>query len=98
MITDASTTAAIRVVQNTMTMKSRQWHSPSNCVPGSARSMKVRTSLPGPKETFVTTGDARAARETVYGMTPPVTVSPQGSQVLIVVETLAWTTGGLFGV
>ena len=39
--------------------------------------------------TFVMTGDLRAASEMVYGLTPPVTVSPQGSQVLIVVVTLA---------
>ena len=48
--------------------------------------------------TFVMTGDLSAASEMVYGLTPPVTVSPQGSQVLIVVVTLAWILGGLFGV
>lgn len=87
--TDASTTAAMRVVQNRITMKLCEWHLPSNWVPGSARSTKVKTSSWDPIVTFVMTGDLRAASEIVYGLTPPVTVSPQGSQVLIVVVTLA---------
>lgn len=59
--------------------------------------MNVKTSSSGPIVTLVTTGDDIAARETLYGLTPPVIVNPHGSQVLIVVVTLGVTTAGFVG-
>ena len=38
--------------------------------------------------TFVMTPDAICARETLYGLMPPVMVSPHGSHVSMVVVTL----------
>lgn len=60
--------------------------------------MKVKTSSFGPIVTFVTTGEEMAAREMLYGLTPPVIVNPQGSQVLMPLVTFGVTTAGLEGV
>ena len=72
-------------------------YAPTSCVPGSALSTNTNASSSGPRVTLVTTGEAIAARDTLYGLTPPVIVSAQGSQVLIVVVTLGRMTGGFLG-
>ncbi len=59
--------------------------------------MNVNTSSSGPIVTLVTTGEPNAAREIWYGLTPPVTLSPHGSQVWMVVVTFGVTIAGFFG-
>lgn len=44
--------------------------------------------------TFVMLGEEGVARAMLYGLTPPVTSSPHGSQVLSVPVTFAVMTGG----
>lgn len=53
--------------------------------------MNVNTSSSGPMVTLVMTGEFKADKTTVYGFLPPDTVSPQGSQVFIVVVTFGVT-------
>ena len=62
---------------------------PIICPFGSARFTYVNTSSAAPIETFVITGEPKAANTILYGFWPPLIVSPHGSHVVNVSVTFA---------